>query len=193
MQHYRFISGHFGFEFARAFVEKRYSFTFLRDPVERVLSFYYFARNQKSAEFEIYRMARELDLHSFLLAGQTPGLVRECIYNHQTWQLFWGWGAPRTYTLDSLPGPRMLTLAIENLETLSWVGFAETFDDDYRRVLGDLGIPVPQKVVHANATASRPRQDSLPTETLALVRDLTACDQVLYDTAWALRRSRLQP
>jgi GT2 family glycosyltransferase len=193
MQHYRFVSGHFGFEFARALVETRYSFTFLRDPVERVLSLYYFARNRNPQQFLIYRMAQELDLHSFLLAGRASGVIRDHIYNHQTWQLSWGWGAPHTYTLDNLSDEQMLALAKANIEKFSYVGFAETFDDDCRRVLADLGIPAPEKVVHVNATPSRPHKESIPSETLTIIRELTACDQVLYDTAWALRRDTPSP
>ena len=54
-----FISGHFGFEFCRQFMDGRYSFTFLRDPVERLLSLYFFSRTRDPAEFPIYRAAHE--------------------------------------------------------------------------------------------------------------------------------------
>ncbi|MCH7920168.1 MAG: sulfotransferase family 2 domain-containing protein, partial [Planctomycetes bacterium] len=55
-----FVSGHFGYEFARPLMSDRYSFTFLRDPVDRVLSFYYFCRRMDSNEFEIYSLAQGL-------------------------------------------------------------------------------------------------------------------------------------
>src|SRR5678815_920877 len=54
-----FISGHFGFEYSRQFMDGRYSFTFLRDPVERILSLYYFSRTRNPAEYPIYRAAHE--------------------------------------------------------------------------------------------------------------------------------------
>ena len=52
-----FVSGHIGYDYARHIMESRYSFTILRDPIERVLSMYYFCRKQKSTEFDIYRAA----------------------------------------------------------------------------------------------------------------------------------------
>jgi len=36
------ISGHFGYGYANKLMKDRISFTFLRDPVERVLSLFYF-------------------------------------------------------------------------------------------------------------------------------------------------------
>jgi hypothetical protein len=190
MQRCRFVSGHFGFEFARTLIETRYSFTFLRDPVERVLSLYYFARSRNPEEFLIYRSAQELDLRSFLLAGMTSGLIRDHICNHQAWQLSWGRGAPGTYTRDSISNEQMMTFAQANIRKLSYVGFAETFDEDYRNVLADLGIPRPGEVVHANTTPARPCKKDFSSETLAIARELTSCDQELYDTAWAMRCPR---
>ena len=69
LKNIRFISGHFGFEYARQFMDGRYSFTFLRDPVERILSLYYFSRTRDPAEFPIYRVAHEMDLAGYLRAG----------------------------------------------------------------------------------------------------------------------------
>ena len=65
----RFLSGHFGYDFAKQFMPSRYSFTFLRDPVERVLSFYYFCRTRDPHEYDIYRLCHELTLDEFLKKG----------------------------------------------------------------------------------------------------------------------------
>ena len=35
-------------------MDKRYSFIFLRNPIERVLSYYYFCKSRDPKEFEIY-------------------------------------------------------------------------------------------------------------------------------------------
>ncbi|MGH8247611.1 MAG: sulfotransferase family 2 domain-containing protein, partial [Gammaproteobacteria bacterium] len=64
----QFVSGHFGYEYARPLIRSRYSFTFLRDPVERILSFYYFCRTLNSNQFPVFQTARELDLTDFLRA-----------------------------------------------------------------------------------------------------------------------------
>ena len=80
-----FISGHFGFEYARQFMDDRYSFTFLRDPVERILRFYYFSRTRDPAEFPIYRVAHEMDLAGYLRAGLDREDVNTYLWNQQAW------------------------------------------------------------------------------------------------------------
>jgi hypothetical protein len=42
----QFLSGHFGYGFAKHYMADRYSFAFLRNPVERVLSFYFYCKKQ---------------------------------------------------------------------------------------------------------------------------------------------------
>ncbi|HEX8010945.1 MAG TPA: sulfotransferase family 2 domain-containing protein [Casimicrobiaceae bacterium] len=190
MRQYRFVSGHFGFEFARELIESRYSFTFLRDPIERVLSLYYFCRTRDPKEFAIYETAHQLELPEFLRAARSPGLVHSHICNQQVWQIAWGWGegTAQKRTRESFADDEMLALARVNLRKFSFVGFAETLEEDYRKVLKDLGIPAPAEAPRSNATGPRPHTESLSGEALELAREITALDQALYDEAWALRR-----
>lgn len=76
-----FVSGHFGYDYARPLMRSRYSFTFLRKPQDRVLSFYYFCRTRDPEEREIYRLAQEMSLKSFLKAGFEHPLVKSLIWN----------------------------------------------------------------------------------------------------------------
>jgi len=40
--HVPFISGHFGYDFTKQSLTNRFSFTFLLDPIERIIFLYYF-------------------------------------------------------------------------------------------------------------------------------------------------------
>ena len=86
-----FVSGHFGYDYAKELIPSRYSFTFLRDPVERILSFYFYCKNQKNDEFRIYEVARNRDLLGFLEAASEDFLIRKNILNNQVWQLSHGY------------------------------------------------------------------------------------------------------
>jgi hypothetical protein len=193
LKQFRFVSGHFGFEFVRELVATRYSFTFLRDPVERVLSFYYFCRTRDPKEYEIYAAAHQMPLADFLRAGRAPGLVYAHISDQQAWQLAWGWQRPQVRMKRDVPNDELLALAKANLRKLSFVGFAETFDADFRKIMTDLGLPPPAKAPRSNATGPRPGKASLTAEELQLIREVTPLDQAIYDEAWALRGRTSQP
>ena len=52
VRRYRFIHGHLHFEFVKGLFRKARVVTFVRDPVERVLSLYYFLRRQDPASYQ---------------------------------------------------------------------------------------------------------------------------------------------
>jgi hypothetical protein len=189
-----FVSGHFGYDYARALMPSRYSFTFLRDPVERVLSFYHFCRAQESAEFSTYIRARQLDLAEFVGSVGQDALIRKNLCNNQAWQLAHGYVLRRGYAVpdelevgDVAPA-KVLALAIAHLAEFSHVGLAETFAADRDVIMAALRLPAaPAAAVAVNSTPGRPRREELPRRTLELIREITALDQSLYDFA---RRKR---
>ena len=157
-----FLSGHFGYDFARLFMPERYSFTFLRDPVERVLSFYYFCRNQDPNEYEIYRLCQQLSLDEFLKKGLEHSEVNAHIWNNQVWQLACGFGNPENRGLSSFGPEELLDRAIKHLDRFSYVGFTETFEEDRDNILKDLDICPPKEKFASNANRDRPTSKDLP-------------------------------
>ena len=179
-----FVSGHFGFEFARCLMKDRYCFTFLRDPIERILSFYYFLRTQDPSLFPMYRFAHEHTLEEFLQAGFDNPLARPRIWNNQTWQLaYGGYSDPKQRMPDDFKREELLELAIKHLSEFSHVGFTDTVAADQKIILKALGITPPEKEMVANANPGRKTIDNLPASTLTLLNELTELDQELYHHA----------
>ena len=179
----RFISGHIGYHFARPLMDGRYTFTFLRDPAERILSMYYFCQTRDPAEFEIYRKAHELNLAGFLKAGLSDPCVRMNIWNNQVWQLAYGYANLDNRKVDDFSDTELLRLARIHIDELSYVGFTETFVADATLILRALGIPESKEIPVMNATPDRPRVAEQSPEIRNLLDRLTALDRSLYDHA----------
>jgi hypothetical protein len=180
-----FLSGHFGYDFAKHYMPGRYSFTFLRDPIERVLSLYYFCRKRDPDQFEIYRICRQSTLNGFLKMGLVNPEVRYFIWNNQVWQLACGFGNLENKNLFSFKDAELLQLASNHLDDFSYIGFAETFEADRDRILRDLGIVAPEATIISNANPGRPTVNDLPQTTKDLLFELTELDGALYKKAWS--------
>ena len=187
----RFISGHFGFEYSRQFMDGRYSFTFLRDPVERILSLYYFSRTRDPAEFPIYRMAHEMHLAGYLRAGFDREDIKTYLWNQQAWQLACGWNDPQQRQIPDFTDEQILERAKAHLMEFHYIGFAESFTVDSKAILANLNVPVPESLVPANVTRKRPHRNDLPAATIRLAEELTCLDAALYEHAKDLRRQGL--
>lgn len=195
-----FVAGHFGYAYVQKLIPKRYSFTFLRNPKERILSFYFFGKSRNPEQYPIYQICHDLCLEDFLRAGLADPIVRQYIWNHQTWQLACGWRNPEDIKptkpvegfissdsfsiLEQYREEQLLSDAIKHLDQFSYVGFTETFEHDKDIILKKLGLPATSKKLTENMTPNRPKSTSLsPTEN-ALIEDLTKLDQALYQYAW---------
>ena len=179
----RFISGHFGFEYSRQFMDGRYSFTFLRDPVERILSLYYFSRTRNPAEYPIYRVAHEMDLAGYLRAGFDREDIKTYLWNQQAWQLACGWNDPQQRQISNFTDEQILERAKAHLTEFHYIGFAESFAADSKAILANLNVPARESLVPANVTPRRPHRNDLPAATIRLAEQLTCLDAALYEHA----------
>lgn len=182
-----FVSGHIGYDYAHALMKDRYSFVFLRDPVERILSMYYFCRSRDPGEFRIYQRANELGLEDFLAAGFSDPWVRKNIWNNQVWQLAHGYAHLDGRTIDKFDQQELLSMALVHLREFSFVGFTESLEQDRVDVLDALGLDLPEGSGRANEGPDRPGTEELSDSAKASLKELTALDRVLYDEALSIR------
>jgi hypothetical protein len=180
-----FLSGHFGYDFTKRYMQDRYSFTFLRDPMERIMSFYYYCRKQNPAESDVYKLCQQMPLDEFLKIGLTDPCAKSFIWNHQVWQLASGFGNVENHGVTSFRPSELLDLAIQHIDEFSYVGFAETFEQDRDAILKALGIAIPLENTFYNANPERPVLSDLPDSTKKLLMDLTDLDRTLYEKAWS--------
>jgi len=165
---------------------------FLRDPIERVLSYYYFCKSRDPKEFEIYALTQRVSLNEFLQMGLDAPAVKACIWNNQAWQLTHGYGNSDQRTILCFEPEEILDLATQHLDDFSHIGFAETFEDDRDMILAALGIAPPKDKIVSNANPGRPTSKDLPRSTMNLLEELTHLDRALYKEAWSRRDSFLK-
>lgn len=181
-----FVSGHFGYSYAERLMRNRYSFTFLRDPVERTLSFYYFCRTRSPEEAKIYRLAGALPLEEFLQALSRDRVLRWFVYNTQVWYLAYGPGDESTRVNYIRPFD-LLERALENVEKFSFVGLTESVDDDSKVIFRALNMPPDSVVDRSNVTDRTGGQRDIPASTYEFIEELTQLDHALYDAVLARR------
>ena len=180
-----FVSGHFGYDFAASFIKDRYSFTFLRNPADRIISYYYYCRSATNP-FPVNQLARETDMETFLKKGLGDPMLMTRLWNNQVWQLACGYANPRNLHVSDFAPSELLRLAKNHLSEFSHVGFTETFNDDRRIIFSQLGLPQDEDA-QWNKTAERPEVADLPSAVIKLIKALTELDEELYTTAWAMR------
>ncbi len=181
LKKYQFLSGHFGYRDIAPLLEESYSFTFLRDPVDRVMSLYKFFQWPKSVQdIPVAGVAKELGLEGFLTS--TLPEVNEMLDNQQTWQLARSYWQEDREALKHLSNDELLTLAKAHLEQFDLVGVTETFDADFGRVLRHLGIdePVPEERGWFRSTSPITRHELSPS-VLASLQERLALDYALVD------------
>ncbi len=178
-----FVSGHVGYSYFEDLIKDRYSFTVLRDPVERIISLYYFCRKRDPQEYEIYQRAHTMSFEEFLNAGFTDKLVKDYIWNNQTWQLACGYEDPKGRCHDDFGEDTLLELAQEHLAAFSRVGTTEALAEDAALIAADLGLKDGVTVKPSNVTPDRPRREDLSPAAREMLQDLTLLDSELCQHA----------
>lgn len=174
---YRLIQGHMYFGLHRVIPNPSSYITFLRRPIERVVSFYYYARSTPDHYLYPLLSTERVDLKTLLMRDVTVELR-----NDQTRVLAGDdWSDQRRPVT-----PAALQRAKENLRRhFRIVGLQEEFDASLllsRRAF-DWRLPFYLK---ENVTKKKPTDASLDVETRRLVEDANSLDLELYEYARTL-------
>lgn len=183
-------SGHLTGSFADFLGRRLRTITILRDPVQRSISHYAHCRRDSTSLY--HKLAKRLSLHEFCLHPET----RHLIDNYQTRFLAGAdFAAPRPWPKEvALPESperlgEMLTRARAVMRECIAVGITERLPDTLMLFSEILGLKWSGVTPYENASYNRP--EAVDPETLAVIRELTACDEALYREAAAMLDVRL--
>jgi hypothetical protein len=173
----RYVAGHCGWDHIAELGDTHFRFTFLRNPAERVLSFYGFCRSlpetRNTAHFPV-RAACALTFEAFC-RSEDPA-VRMFVDNAQARAL------ACDYTrLDGALPEDWRARAASNLEKLDFVGLSERLNDQFPALCARIGVPPPGAPSRKNAGGDR--DGTLPSteEAADILGDRIAADAALYE------------
>jgi hypothetical protein len=165
------FKGHMPFGIHQRLPQKATYITFLRDPVERVISAYYFARSYLL--HPLHSWISKLTLEEYV--QQSPNHNVQCKYL-----------SGRPFVGDYHAGPctyEMLEMAKQNLDqNFSLVGLTERFDEGLAilKIIFDWEIA---KYAKFNVTRSGLKKPSLPRSLVELIAERNKYDMELYEYA----------
>jgi Galactose-3-O-sulfotransferase len=171
------VIGHFMHQHVAKLRPDRFMTTFLRDPVERVISSYHFLRSKSPVEGyskTAIEAAKAMTLGEFL-RSEDPG-VRMITENFQAKALAYDIRPEHQGAISDLQGE-----AERNLSRFDFVGIVEYFDQSIAALSDATGADLSVKKLNINeARSSEPAASSAE---IALIRQLNAVDILLYTKA----------
>jgi hypothetical protein len=187
----RGVGGHWPLRSAyRLGFRDTWKFTFLREPVERLVSHLVYAavREAPPPDWDLFRPDLE-GIKSHLRHELNCGLTTYC----RCYTNYLG-----TTVDEQAPMDEQVQSAIANLREFEFVGHQETFEADVAALLALLGLPLPGEIPRENVSSTNRLASSLRNEMLAdpgcrdLLWECTAGDRLVYEAARAWQKEKPQ-
>lgn len=163
----RAVAGHYFYGIHQHFSKSFNYFTMLREPVDRVISSYYFLQ-----DYPGYEGVKNMTLEEFAVRGPESANLQTLMVSGEL----------------ELPN---LSKAIDNLKTFTVVGVTELFNETLyllKNVYGWDNIYYSKK----NITKNRPLKEEIPPRVIEIIKQSNALDIELYNFAKQLCRERIQ-
>jgi hypothetical protein len=190
-EQYRVIFGHISATWNDALGPGRRWMTILRDPIDRVLSQYYFWRNSvpPSPHLSYIHAAQTLRLKEYL--RQRDEKFFQANVNAQTWQLADDF---RVRYRKVQPGDVLEIAKSHLVNRFALVGIFEDFRGSVEWLCRIFGSPMLERIPAENRTPGRKFVEEIDLHLIESIRELNPLDLALYDFAkklYARERGRL--
>ncbi|MHB1348522.1 MAG: sulfotransferase family 2 domain-containing protein [Desulfobulbaceae bacterium] len=180
LERLKLVKGHMPFGLHRYIASPTAYVTFLREPVERVISYYYYVRRSPSHYLHQKVVRNNLSLQGFVEARLTTE-----VYDFQTKLIAGVESELHRWEYDH----SLLEKAVTNLDRyFSVVGVSELFDESLLLMKYSLGWHFWPFYRKQNVTKGRAKIDRLPDNTIQLIYNGNSLDSALYEHA--LRKLR---
>jgi hypothetical protein len=184
LNEYQFIGGHFTYLDYLEFINKdRYTITFLRNPVDRFLSQYFFYKNNVSGiDLPAIINAKKLDLKSYIEYYRN---IQRCgeVFNRQVWYFT---GIQKATITEN----ELVKIAKDNLSQMDFVGICEEIDDSIDLLCYDCKWPLVNNIPVVNVTDKKPDYAEIDSNTLEKIKELNDLDFQLYEHALKLFKDK---
>jgi hypothetical protein len=167
---YRLIRGHVTANIAQYISKTPVFITMLRHPVDRLISFYYFARSQPKNRS--YDAANQLSLEEFINSDQLHARVH---MNNQMVRILSG-----QVDKTQFPSRNEFELAKKQLTEMPFFGLTEHFEESAQLLHYTFIWQDPFQVQHKNATPIRPARKEISPETIQRILEYNQLDMELY-------------
>lgn len=169
----KLIQGHLKYGIHNHFHRRAKYFAIIRDPINRVLSTYYYVLSQKNNPQNLSTSNNQMTIYDFVQSGVNPFLI-----NGQT-QLISG----KTGNIDNpiIESEELFSLAKENIENdFLFLGITEMFDETILILKNMLGWHMPYYSI-ANRTKKKPNYDAVNPTIISFIKEHNQLDIKLYN------------
>lgn len=169
----KLIQGHLKYGLHNHFHRRAKYFAIIRDPINRVLSTYYYVLSQKNNPQNLSTSNNQMTIYDFVQSGVNPFLI-----NGQT-QLISG----KTGDIDNpiIESEELFSLAKENIENdFLFLGITEMFDETILILKNMLGWHMPYYSI-ANRTKKKPNYDAVNPTIISFIKEHNQLDIKLYN------------